>query len=62
MEKWAECGEMLPFRMDDGEIMPCPACGSTCRIEDDIKEKITFKIEKVIEKGDGCSLLLLQAR
>ena len=43
MEKCAECGEMLPFRMDDGEIMPCPACSSACRIEDDIKEKITFR-------------------
>ena len=43
MEKCAECGEMLPFRMDDEEIMPCPVCGSTRRIEDDIKEKMTFR-------------------
>jgi len=43
MERCGACGEMLPFRMDDTEIMPCPACGSTCRTEDGIKEKIVFK-------------------
>jgi hypothetical protein len=43
VEKCAECGEMLPFRMDDEEIMPCPVCSSTRRIEDGIKEKMTFR-------------------
>ncbi len=36
---------MLPFRMDDTEIMPCPSCGSTGRIEDDIREKVTIKFK-----------------
>jgi len=45
MEKCTGCGRMLPFRMDDTEIMPCPSCGSTGRIEDDIKEKVTIKFK-----------------
>jgi len=43
MEKCTECGEMIPFRIDDREIMPCPLCGSTGRTEVEIKEKICFK-------------------
>jgi hypothetical protein len=43
MERCGACGEMLPFRMDDTEIIPCPKCGSTCRTEDGIKERIVLK-------------------
>jgi hypothetical protein len=34
---------LLPFRMDDEEIVPCPTCGSAGRREDGIKEKIVLR-------------------